>query len=395
MALETQDTVFSITPPASDIDEFEKTGLLAYSPSVARYCYPSPTPSSQEHSKSVSSDSLYMLPELIMSNPQDHHLHNVSFDAPVSQPSFYPIPETSNSSLSQFAPTSDIPFAMYEPASWYSYPTYPSGQQLQHYGAPQATQFTIDDPLGPPLANIVPPTPREVQPIQFDQLPMPSTIPSHQHLIASPAFSQVSHHSAGSHRSSVSSLSRSCSPTTSSYPALGHEQPGLRQTPRSNSTSSNTSLHAYGIPVHEPTSMPSSSLSPHPQAWRCAFPGCTSRATFTRGCDLRKHYNRHSKHLFCRVKGCPQSEAAASARAKSSDQPLTGGFSSKKDRARHEAKHNPGIMCEWRGPDGEECGRVFSRMDNMKDHVRRIHSKEQPQQQQQQKLQRQSQSSRA
>ena len=80
--------------------------------------------------------------------------------------------------------------------------------------------------------------------------------------------------------------------------------------------------------------------------WSCAFPGCTSRATFTRGCDLRKHYKRHTKSLFCRHEGCPQAKE--------------GGFSSKKDRARHEAKHNPGILCEWGG-----CERVFSRVDNM------------------------------
>lgn len=91
-------------------------------------------------------------------------------------------------------------------------------------------------------------------------------------------------------------------------------------------------------------------------SWRCAYPGCSSRNIFTRGCDLRKHYKRHSKHLFCRHDGCPQSSE--------------GGFSSKKDRARHEAKHNPGVPCEWDG-----CGRVFSRVDNMKDHVRRIHKK--------------------
>ncbi|CAI7622479.1 unnamed protein product [Penicillium manginii] len=64
--------------------------------------------------------------------------------------------------------------------------------------------------------------------------------------------------------------------------------------------------------------------------WRCAHPGCTSQALFRRGCDLRKHFNRHRKHLFCRHEGCPQSKQ--------------GGFSSKKDRARHEAKHNPGIV---------------------------------------------------
>ncbi|TKX20121.1 putative nucleic acid binding protein 24 [Elsinoe australis] len=92
--------------------------------------------------------------------------------------------------------------------------------------------------------------------------------------------------------------------------------------------------------------------------WSCAFPGCTSKSTFQRGCDLRKHYRRHTKTLFCRHAGCPQS--------------TEGGFSSKKDRARHEAKHNPQIHCEW-----PNCDRLFSRVDNMKDHVRRIHKKDQ------------------
>ncbi|KAM0716990.1 hypothetical protein Q7P37_006842 [Cladosporium fusiforme] len=84
----------------------------------------------------------------------------------------------------------------------------------------------------------------------------------------------------------------------------------------------------------------------HDGTWSCAWPGCTSRSRFTRACDLRKHYKRHSKTLFCRQSGCPQS--------------TEGGFSSKKDRARHEAKHNPMITCEWQG-----CGRLFSRVDNM------------------------------
>lgn len=114
-------------------------------------------------------------------------------------------------------------------------------------------------------------------------------------------------------------------------------------------------------------------------SWSCAWPGCTSRSRFTRACDLRKHYKRHSKTLFCRHDGCPQA--------------TEGGFSSKKDRARHEAKHNPMITCEWDG-----CGRLFSRVDNMvsqrrhkcvclvfeyvltssetqKDHVRRVHER--------------------
>ena len=92
------------------------------------------------------------------------------------------------------------------------------------------------------------------------------------------------------------------------------------------------------------------------RSWRCAHPGCTSQAVFTRGCDLRKHFRRHTKSLFCRHEDCPQS--------------TEGGFSSKKDRDRHEAKHRPGVPCQWEG-----CERVFSRVDNMKDHVRRIHHK--------------------
>ena len=57
------------------------------------------------------------------------------------------------------------------------------------------------------------------------------------------------------------------------------------------------------------------------KSWKCAFPDCTSQARFTRGCDLRKHYRRHKKSLFCRHDDCPQSKV--------------GGFSSKKDRDRH------------------------------------------------------------
>ncbi|KAF2018323.1 hypothetical protein BU24DRAFT_168531 [Aaosphaeria arxii CBS 175.79] len=106
---------------------------------------------------------------------------------------------------------------------------------------------------------------------------------------------------------------------------------------------SSPDLRAYGYPNKNGT-------------WSCAYPGCTSRAVFTRGCDLRKHHKRHTKSFFCRHEGCPQSTG--------------GGFSSKKDLARHEAKHNPGVLCEWDG-----CDRVFSRVDNMRDHVKRIHLK--------------------
>lgn len=81
-------------------------------------------------------------------------------------------------------------------------------------------------------------------------------------------------------------------------------------------------------------------------SWSCAWLGCPSRVRFSRACDLRKHYKRHWKTVFCRYDGCPQSREA--------------GFSSKKDRARHETKHNPMIMCKW-----ENCGRLFGRVDNM------------------------------
>ncbi|CAG8884573.1 unnamed protein product [Penicillium nalgiovense] len=88
----------------------------------------------------------------------------------------------------------------------------------------------------------------------------------------------------------------------------------------SGSGSNSGDLSNYGIPTGDGT-------------WRCAHPGCSSQAVFHRGCDLRKHFNRHRKYLFCRYEGCPQS--------------AKNGFSSKKDRARHEAKHNPGVFCEW------------------------------------------------
>ena len=63
-------------------------------------------------------------------------------------------------------------------------------------------------------------------------------------------------------------------------------------------------------------------LLPDGRSWRCAYAGCTSNARFTRGCDLRKHYHRHTKSLFCRHEYCPQSKE--------------GGFSSKKDLVRYE-----------------------------------------------------------
>jgi hypothetical protein len=265
--------------------------------------------------------------------------------------------------MAHFATSSASGYPLFQQSQWLPFTTsYPPPPPVIAYDHTSTTNYPpFETSMPPSFANIIPPSPQDIAPLNFDFNTLPnSTHP--QHLSPSPAFSQHS-----SHNDSLSSASRSPSPAMYAT-GSGGTSTSLRPTLRSNSTSSNSSLHAYGIPVNDP-----SSASGQP-AWRCAYPGCTSRATFTRGCDLRKHYNRHSKHLFCRVDGCPQSQAAAASR--SIDGTITGGFSSKKDRARHEAKHNPGIKCEWKGPGGEECGRIFSRMDNMKDHVRRIHKKQ-------------------
>ncbi|KAF7193629.1 Trichothecene biosynthesis transcription regulator TRI6 [Pseudocercospora fuligena] len=91
-----------------------------------------------------------------------------------------------------------------------------------------------------------------------------------------------------------------------------------------------------------------------PANLQCTYPGCRSKTRFTRKCDLRKHIKRHFIAFHCRHKGCPRASEH--------------GFSTKKDRERHEARHDPQIGCAWEG-----CNRLFSRMDNMKDHVRRVH----------------------
>ncbi|KAF2086302.1 hypothetical protein K490DRAFT_66854 [Saccharata proteae CBS 121410] len=133
------------------------------------------------------------------------------------------------------------------------------------------------------------------------------------------------------------------SPSAASTAPFPHSDDGSVDFSRSISPSNSQDLRAYGFLNKNGT-------------WACGYPGCTSRAVFTRGCDLRKHHKRHTKSFFCRHEGCPQATG--------------GGFSSKKDLARHEAKHNPGVVCEWGG-----CERIFSRVDNMRDHVKRIHMK--------------------
>jgi hypothetical protein len=256
----------------------------------------------------------------------------------------------------------------YNEQSWTSLPLHPQ-QSLTSFvtDAPPSSIFqTFETPLISSGASFVPPAPQS--PFSLSKIalygqnsPYFTSQPSSSRFDRRPSESQ-----------SISSISRS--PTPSQLPLQSFSSP-YSSPPHCPASSNSPSLLSYGIPVSQgDITLPT---------WRCAYPGCTSRALFTRGCDLRKHFNRHSKHLFCRVEGCPQSAAASalasaltySERRRSSCYLGGGGFSSKKDRARHEAKHNPDIRCGWRGPEGEDCGRVFSRMDNMKDHVRRIHGK--------------------
>ncbi|RYP72029.1 hypothetical protein DL771_004498 [Monosporascus sp. 5C6A] len=101
---------------------------------------------------------------------------------------------------------------------------------------------------------------------------------------------------------------------------------------------------------------------------KCTVQNCKSTTVFTTGRDFRRHYRQHFKRFFCRYEECPQS---------TDDQGDAGtkGFATRKDRARHEAKHNPAIKCPWQNRNGGQCTRTFSRMDNMRDHYRRIHEK--------------------
>ena len=144
-------------------------------------------------------------------------------------------------------------------------------------------------------------------------------------------------------------------------PVTSYPMAGL---PQSQMTPSPNLSERVGSPSHPPSGQQSPGqqtspdlsdcgyLNPETRTWTCAYPSCSSKAIFNRPCDLRKHFNRHSKNYFCRHEGCPQTQE--------------GGFSSKKDRARHESKHNPGVVCDWDG-----CERMFSRVDNMRNHMAR------------------------
>lgn len=98
----------------------------------------------------------------------------------------------------------------------------------------------------------------------------------------------------------------------------------------------------------------------------CPFPGCRSAARFSTGRDFRRHYRHHFKRFFCRYPECQQ---AVRDLGEVGDK----GFSTRKDRARHESKHNPSVQCHFRDQSGNRCSKTFSRKDNMKDHYKRMH----------------------
>lgn len=376
--LRLQDLTPSLTPPPSDRGECEDTTMLNSDTYLPEVFYPSPAPSFSHQRPTFApqspdmghSDSTY-------DTEEDNH-QNFFFNPSESQV-FANTTSLQNSTLYSTA----MPYQSYEQNAWMQYSNYPTTVSMFPYSSEEPSSLYPAYMAQAP-SSIIPPIPQGVTGASFNFNEPISRPQDSANFFRSYSNASIRHQSpAAPSTNSVSGMSsRSCSPNLSL--PTGNEQQESRRASLVPQRSSSSSLHAYGIPIRSPDSTTV-------QAWRCAYPNCTSRAVFTRGCDLRKHYNRHSKHLFCRVEGCPQSEAACIAAAQQqaiqagaeptdpSKLAVTGGFSSKKDRARHEAKHNPGIKCEWRGPNGEECGRVFSRMDNMKDHVRRIHNKGQPQ----------------
>ena len=346
------------TTPLHDFEEFDKNALLSWSPSLSELCYPFPAPSISAGACSLASNGVDISQEdmtfigLFPYSPQDYVGES-------SENSYVPIasvPEQDVALLTTSNTTTHPPTQ-----SQWSFDTavYSQPSPVTPYDHTPITEYPLFETSMPlSLTNSTPQEPQEVVPIHFDFESPPTFSTSLEHSTTTQYFSQHNH------GCRLSSTSRPSSPTR--YQRTNSSTPSiLSQDLLSDSTSSNSSPHACGILQTVPDS-----VSGQP-VWSCAYPGCTSKITFTRFCDLRKHYNRHSKHWFCRIDGCPRSQAAAVADAR--NRSLSGGFGSSKDRLRHEATHNPRIKCDWKGLQGEECGQVFSRMDNMKDHVRRIH----------------------
>jgi len=244
-------------------------------------------------------------------------------------------------------------FANFTDAKQQSYPAVAMPVNSSWYQQPVLRQLQLQ-PLPQPQ-----PQPQPQHPSYAQQAVVPSNV--QQQAWSPPQVPHVDQHNM--YRSQSISAFPPYSNTTGlpasapiAGPSTGYLSPDQAARPRSSRAhsaaasvaSSTQSLYSEASRSASPSAAEMSRWGTRKQdgTWRCSHPGCTSRSTFTRGCDLRKHYKRHTKSLFCRTEGCPQA--------------TEGGFSSRKDRARHEAKHNPTVRCEW-----EDCPRMFSRVDNM------------------------------
>ncbi|KAL9469398.1 hypothetical protein ACSS6W_011092 [Trichoderma asperelloides] len=121
---------------------------------------------------------------------------------------------------------------------------------------------------------------------------------------------------------------------------------------------SNNTLEQFYRPLYcNPVS------SSTPTTLKCPHPACQSKVLYTRKCDLEKHYRSHFRKYFCRISECSLCEMNSLTVSGSG----YGGFATKKDRDRHERSHFPALSCEC-------CAKVFSRLDNLRDHWRKRHS---------------------
>lgn len=176
-----------------------------------------------------------------------------------------------------------------------------------------------------------------------------------------PPVSEFGDNSPGTYFSFESSSPTSSpvdTPTSFSTLSSGGQIP---QTPSSpvDTLASLSPLSSSHIP-QTPTSLePSSPPPPAPEpiqnpdnTWACPQPGCTHPG-HKRRCDARKHYKSHTKPYACRVKGCEYRSSNAKDRERHYD--------TRHAKTRHPACPAPG------------CGVLKSRVDNMRDHIRRKH----------------------
>lgn len=150
-------------------------------------------------------------------------------------------------------------------------------------------------------------------------------------------------------------------PASFSTPSSGGQIPQTPYSPVDTPTShSSPSSSSSGQIPQTPASLePASPPPPAPEpiqnpdsTWACPQPGCTHPG-HKRRCDARKHYKSHTKPYACRVKGCEYRSSNAKDRERHYD-------------TRHAKTGHP--ACPARG-----CGALKSRVDNMRDHIRRKH----------------------